>query len=214
MMKQILLDEETVRAILDGRQTQVRPIMNPQPYESSACGEWCWVWRPKKAEKWFNWGEGFDIRIGNISPYSSFDNENFLWVREKHTIECPYGPAKGCDNPDHVIYWAAEEPIVRDSITAKWRPSRHMPRWASRLTLRVLEVRTERVQDITLQDCIAEGMNWWDQNKARASFTGAAYQRYWWKTLWDSINASRRFGWDANPWVWVVEFEKFGGFER
>lgn len=89
-----------------------------------------------------------------------------------------------------------------------------MPRWASRLTLKVTEVRVERVQDITEADAIAEGIDWKRlDNWTTGFFTGlpeahvhhTAKDAY--KALWDSINAKRGFGWEANPMVWVVGFE-------
>jgi hypothetical protein len=86
----------------------------------------------------------------------------------------------------------------------KWRPSIHMPRWASRITLEVTDVRVERVQEISEEDAKTEGVTpsivgeWWDHLKYRAGF----------QTLWNSINEKRGFGWDENPWVWVVEFKK------
>jgi hypothetical protein len=94
-----------------------------------------------------------------------------------------------------------------------YRHARFMPRWASRITLEIESVRVERVKDISESDAIAEGVevvpgeaayrdyalgpNTWC-NDARGSF----------QTLWDAINAARGFGWDANPWVWVLEFRR------
>ena len=84
----------------------------------------------------------------------------------------------------------------------RWRPSIHMPRWASRITLNATSVRVERVQDISNLGAFAEGTpdlrthdNDWDLRDCYSH-------------LWDSINAKRGFGWDSNPWVWVVGFER------
>jgi hypothetical protein len=139
-------------------------------------------------------------------------------VREKHAIECPYGPAKECDNPDHIIYWQNEGPVVRDSITAKWRPSIFMPRWASRITLKVNRVWVERVQDISEKDAIAEGVEkisdgfWRCYQFPEKGFRTSATASF--MSLWDSINAKRGYGWDTNPHVWVVEFEIEKGQEN
>jgi hypothetical protein len=81
----------------------------------------------------------------------------------------------------------------------KWRPSIHMPRWASRTLLEVTEVRVERVASIKWDDVIAEGCpdrGLPDNNPMD-----------WFHELWDSINAKRGYGWDINPWVWVISFE-------
>jgi len=109
------------------------------------------------------------------------------------------------------------EAVVIDK--ERWKPSIHMPRWASRINLLVKDVRVERVQDITEDGARAEGITvlplqeesdpsaWWESSpgvnqarSARQSFIG----------LWDSINEKRGYGWDVNSWVWVVEFEVVG----
>lgn len=92
------------------------------------------------------------------------------------------------------------------SILGKgWKPSIHMPRWASRITLEVAGVRVERVQDITDADALAEGcigkrqlMHVETEATHRSSFS----------VLWDSINAARGYSWASNPWVWVVAFRR------
>ena len=95
-----------------------------------------------------------------------------------------------------------------------WRPSIHMPRWASRLTLRIKSVRVERLQEITVADVIREGIDLegehadWFAEGERLQSAGAPMsgERYAFMRLWDSINGTG--SWDANPWVWVVEFER------
>ena len=122
-----------------------------------------------------------------------------LWVREtfysngmcKNTMSCHYRATyNGLFTPDTVPW--------------KWTPSIFMPRWASRITLEITGVRVERVQDISEEDARAEGIP--DEYRAGHRI----YYRPRFKTLWDSINAKRGFGWDSNPWVWVVEFKRVG----
>ena len=79
-----------------------------------------------------------------------------------------------------------------------WTPSIFMPRFASRLTLEIVNVRVERLQEISVVDCGAEGMEFANEVPIK--------ERY--KRLWNDINAKRGFGWDKNPWVWVIEFER------
>lgn len=81
----------------------------------------------------------------------------------------------------------------------RWRPSIHMPRWASRLTLQVTDIRVERLQDISPKDARAEGIS---------LRHGVEVLLRDFRALWDSINEARGYGWDANPWVWVVSFQR------
>lgn len=86
----------------------------------------------------------------------------------------------------------------------KWIPSIFMRRWASRITLEVTAVRVEQVQQISTLDAIAEGIDCdggSDEHRNRTSVEN-------YRLLWDSINAARGYGWDTNPWVWVVEFRR------
>ncbi|MBN9272841.1 MAG: hypothetical protein J0J15_21885, partial [Mesorhizobium sp.] len=94
-----------------------------------------------------------------------------------------------------------------------WRPSIHLPRWASRLTLTVTDVRVQRLQDISEEDAQAEGCIKLKVTGRAAEFTGSQYLglhwpscRAWYRDLWDSLNVARGFGWDANPWVVAVTF--------
>lgn len=116
-----------------------------------------------------------------------------LWVRETCYFEQPHG---------EVIYRAdpgSEKALDPEFTGLRWRPSIHMPRWASRITLEIVNVRVERLQDIRVDDARAEGVT-------------AKWPVHGFRNLWQSING---FGsWDANPWVWVVEFrnmERSGG---
>jgi len=149
---------------------------------------------------------------------------DLLWVREAHAIvpRTAYALSVGVrqtlhpDNDyDAAVYRAGWERCA----PGHWRPSIHMPRWASRLTLRVTAVRVERVQEITEADAVAEGIRtlpgqdpadpsaWWEsapgEHQSRSAC--AAFRNFW-----DSLNAKRGHGWDANPYVWVVSFEREG----
>ena len=106
-----------------------------------------------------------------------------LWVRETWSKDV---------NGDYVYrtnYGSTEDDSFPPSLF-KWRPSIHMPKAAARIWLEVTDVRVERVQDITEEDAQAEGVD------SLADFI----------ELWDKLNAKRGYGWDTNPWVWVIEF--------
>ena len=120
-----------------------------------------------------------------FAPYQTGD---LVWVRET------FGPGIG-DSPApqrvYVAYRANGEYPERLRATHVWRPSIFMPRWASRLTLRVTDVRAERLQDICEEEAVEEGALGVDDFSA----------------LWDSING-KKYPWSGNPWVWVITFER------
>ncbi len=99
----------------------------------------------------------------------------------------------------------------------RWRPSIHMPRWASRITLEMVSRWAERVHDISEQDTIAEGVHQ-VEDRVRGHSWEIEFGLGWFDTptlafraLWDSLNAKRGVGWETNPWVWVLEFRQVGG---
>ena len=116
----------------------------------------------------------------------------------------------------HPYYKSTADQFDIDSL--KWRPSIHMPRWASRITLEVLSVRVERVQDISEEEAKAEGcVNdvklLYGQMAGPIDYIGLyATERF--ETLWDSINAKRGYSWDLNPWVWCVDFKRVGNADQ
>jgi hypothetical protein len=193
-----------VRAILEGRKTQTRRVVkNPERLQGMVRGEeaaWC--------------------------PYGGAGDR--LWVKETWS---PHSADKGIryavfkdggqQYEDGVYAPGLKEyaPGAADHI--KWKPSIHMPRWASRLTLEVTGVRVERLQDITEADAIAEGAvftdfgkdRWGNQHPGWTMEPPAADQvhclggaRWAFANLINKINGSGC--WDANPYVWVVEFRK------
>lgn len=135
---------------------------------------------------------------------------DLLWVRETHAIATGH-----MYDGEAAVKYRADDALValhdersnsharNASISDRWRPSIHMPRWASRLTLRVTEVRVERLQDISEDDAEAEGVDPYEypSGPLAPSHRGAFFE------LWDKLNAQRA-PWRSNPWVWVVSFER------
>lgn len=202
----ILFSGEMVRAILDGRKTQTRRVIKPQPTGSKYWTEFEGAFYPSNFKA---------IPEMMRCPYGV--PGDLLWVRETWIPT-----TKGERVAD---YRATSE--GREYATP-WKPSIHMPRWASRITLRVVNVRVERVQEISFDDAYAEGIatDIWDQAAVARNYAKKdAWFQMWsselpdyvdlddlyqasFRSLWDSINAARGYSWDANPWVWVVEFER------
>lgn len=204
---------------MDGNM-QTRRVIKPQPQffdkghgeNSSWFVEWC---HPRTTCMVAEWGEGEPVPQEMLAccPYGAPGDR--LWVRETWAHDCPHCVDVRCGNPDHIWYRASESERVAQSFagTARWRPSIHMPRWASRLTLEVIRVRVERVRDISEADAKAEGVQPIPGHRY-APFGSKEFRqlnhRDYFRAKWDCINAKRGFGWDTNPWVWVVEFKRAG----
>lgn len=205
----ILFSTPMVRAILDGNKTQTRRIVKPQPPENDlpSCPEF---YHPIKydrygdmipGEKQFGiYGGGWDVKC----PYGKPGDR--LWVRETFCIgkvvagEDDDWYISQCKDENDIIY---KEAAIREGIglsEVTWKPSIFMPRSASRITLEITGVRVERLQDISDDDALAEGIE-----------PGRVSHVLEFMELWDSINADRGYGWSTNPWVWVIEFKKTEG---
>jgi hypothetical protein len=87
----------------------------------------------------------------------------------------------------------------------RWTPAIHMPRWASRITLEITGIWVERLQDISINDCISEGIT--DSSKLRF-FRGSGIEKQEYCLLWDKLNSDRGYSWESNPWVWVIVFKR------
>ncbi|MCM1128997.1 MAG: hypothetical protein NC211_03830 [Alistipes senegalensis] len=190
--KPILFNGPMVRAILEGRKTQTRRVMNPQPalplgryrYDGEGDGtHWLELFKNDcPTERYF---------VCEKPPYQPGDR---LWVRE--TFRTVQDEETGAER---FIYRA--DPDKEKNPYARWKPSIHMPRSASRITLEVTDVRAERLQDISPNDCIAEGA-WRIEDKAfgRGHEAVAEY-----RALWEKLYGPG--SWEANPWVWVICFK-------
>lgn len=198
--KPILFNAEMVNAILSGRKTQTRRIMKVQPEPSkSRSGDY---WFP--CNKMQSMVHVSDLLPGN--PYMPDAHEFFstccplggigdqLWVREAF--------AAGLCTESTLAYRATHKTEDLEEgwgETIKWTPSIHMPRWASRINLLITGVRVERLQDISDADASAEGC------KISSMQSGDCLSDMF-ARLWKSIYGDE--SWQANPWVWVIEFER------
>lgn len=222
----VLCNDDTVRAIQAGLQTQVRRPVKPQPpeeFHQTKCG----LYHPividtdgheQPGAEAFGFA---DEDRGWKSPFGIPGDR--LWVRECWMAknwsagECAKAGCKGAaTHPTEVMYDNATRAIYRASYNAAigdpgpWHPNIHMPKWACRTFLPVTDVRVERVQDISEADAIAEGVTPLELNEDNlknylAMKTGVRYKPAF-AFLWDSIYADKGLGWDDNPLVWVGTF--------
>lgn len=227
----ILFSAPMVRAILAGQKSQTRRVVKPQPSNARTVDDphgWRWKW-----SHGIEWGT--DTRsyrqMFDHCPYGVAGDR--LWVRETWG-EMVWRTIIGNPAPPRteIVYRAGPHPFDRDvphgwNAANRWKPSIHMPRTHSRLTLEITGVRVERLQAIGEKDALAEGCRASDaaivyrapqgggtfaQSKRAPELEGSAVGAY--AILWDSINAKRGLGWDVNPWVWVIEFAKIAPTPR
>ena len=205
----ILFSGAMVRALLAGTKTQTRRVIKPQPehlqvydwkgkrLHDSEYRHWCWKGHVG-ADNW----DDITAQLGPFLPYQTGDQ---LYVRETwvHTGAGVWTVADAMRWPGRSqIRYRADGQGPAD----QWFPSIHMPRWASRITLTVTNVRIERVQDISEEDANAEGAEPTTCANAEPPQDGFPSHRSGFALLWNSLNAARGYGWDANPWVVAVTF--------
>ena len=183
----MIFNQQMVQALVDGRKTVTRRLIKGNP-KIDACGNFIVSDR--------NYGQ--DIN-GNpkTKAFTHFHGPcrlgDLIWVRETLEINCYLDGYYLADNA--VLDLGNRDWHYRNPEYVGKVPSIHMPRWASRLTLRVTDVRCERLQQVDKQQAQKEGVN---PTGCTKGFWVTAYQM-----LWDSIYSN----WDENPWVWVIEFE-------
>jgi hypothetical protein len=232
----ILFSGPMVRAILDGRKTQTRRVVKPQPPPVDAVrartGSDYGLFRDRDGPFRIAGPVGvvcdmMGVRNGYQWACHYGAPGDRLWVRETAWYDREVIPVLGYrraffEGGDVRAQNARDgrtdrAPGLPENHTAELfalngslvrRPSTHMPRWASRITLEVTEVRVERVQAITAADCIAEGIASRGMDSNGPNIASALMYIEDYKTLWDSLNATRGYGWDVNPWVWAVSFAR------
>lgn len=182
-----------VRALLAGRKTQTRRVA-----KLNASG------RVARAGR--NW-HCDDPEARLACPYGQPGER--LWVRERHALHNRYRNV-WCRYAADDVFCVVPAPTFVDVARPGWRPSIHMPRWASRITLEIVDVRVERLQDISEAGAIAEGASFHDGHGVGHSGWrhdyGAVHcdARSSFARLWNEISGAG--AWEANPWVWVIEF--------
>lgn len=191
----ILFSTDMVKAILDGRKTMTRRAVKPQPTYITTSGRWTWPIPKSKVHQ----GCCTDVCTASREWWEYLAPDQMLY------------------NPGDILYvretWAKVNGIYiykadEDATPLKWRPSIHMPKEAARIWLEVTDVRVERLQDITEEDAIKEGV--------RVGIGGIPYFSCQdaFPALWDSTIKNQDlplYGWDSNPWVWVYDFKRLEG---
>lgn len=190
----ILFSGPMVRALLDGRKTQTRRIVKPQPRRDRPDSEY-WIWESSQLDAGYchTSRPAMERIMVTRSPYGVPGDR--LWVRETFKIT-EGAPRRAGEAPVEYIY-RADQDYALDGY--RWKPAIHMPRAACRLVLDVVYVRVERLQEISEDDAFDEG--------CFALGDASCTARYQFECLWESLNA-RRAPWSSNPWVWVIEFKK------
>lgn len=197
-MVNVILSTEEVMSVLNKRKTQFREIVNPQPPQGASLIRGPEFYVPAIADT-----------NGELYPGSSIWG---VYSEDGWGIKCPYRPGDKLwvketwcknENPKSVNYGGYEYKADYEGAMCQqlisWQLPTNMPRAAARIWLEVINVHIEKLQEITYDDCLREGM--WDHGTDVDTL--AAFQE-----LWQSLNAKCGFGWTFNPWVWVVDFKE------
>lgn len=218
----ILFSAAMVRAISAGTKTQTRRALKKQPpngFKASNCG------RPSTMcfhPDYFPYREGFGFDLGRSDRTQEF------WPKvHERSLYCPYGQpgdrlwvretfahiyrnnTQPEERRDEDVAYKADHQGLDEYAYGTWKPSIHMPRWASRISLELTDVRIERLQDISEADAQAEGCApaWLDANDNETVHVRAQpTYRQGFARLWRDINGPG--SWEPNPWVWVVTFKR------
>ena len=219
----IVFSAEMVRAILEGRKTMTRrPVKHRHLTNANELDEYFGGGTCEDCDVCFYAAPKGSTRLCVKCPYGKPGDR--LWVKETwcrrwdgldgfaYNDDGNLDPSCVLFRADGYEVEAIDEDGLRrwnkdDTAASPWTPALFMPRWASRITLEIVSVRVERVQDISDADCEAEGVRCnrtiggWDCD-------GFAFAKDAFKNLWDTIYAKNtEYKWDANPWVWVIEFK-------
>lgn len=197
-------------------------------HEGKLLGEWAlseppqqwngnttfWRWQGKHKARKGDWFWKLQTEVDDHAefpircPYGI--SGDGIWSRETWAVEkfLDELPPSDMTNTEDILPWYRADPgsLVRGSggPIGKWRPSIFLPRWACREVPEVKRIRVERVQDISGEDAIAEGWQW--QTELSPTMNQQSKALLWFQQTWENINKARGFGWEKNPWVWVVDY--------
>lgn len=187
----IMFSTEMVKAILEGRKTQTRRVIKYQAEH-------------RLSHPYYKVGDVLWVK------------ETFMYDNKEYVEEYKKNPWMGTpDQSNAEVYYKANE---EHPEIFHWRSPMFMPHWASRIDLKIINIRAERLQDISEEDCAAEGVRWMNNGNCKDCFqwtvTGEGKDWYdyaddCYKNLWNKING-KKYPWNSNPWVWVIEFEVMG----
>lgn len=210
----LILNSEMVKAILDGRKTMTRrPVKNIPSWDNNGKDIMSWplseFYQATEDETNYCKKNHFYLDVQTDVDDNSheeikcpFGNPgDRLWVRETWT-QIPFADRDGNES-DKVIYKADDSVYFSKDAGDKWRPSIHMPRWASRITLEIVNVRVERVQEISFEDIYAEGISLPGIEGESVANRQSAFLAFW-----NSIYGKGQYAWEKNPFVWVIEFRR------
>ena len=196
----ILFSTEMVKAILAGQKTQTRRVVKLRNGDT--------VGNISESGKVLEWiicdKDGDEVPLEFACPYGSTGDR--LWVRETFAPEQMASGktnivyrADGVNPPTYIMANGKEIPTL-------WKPSIFMPRWASRITLEITGIKVERVQDITPEDCFAEGIENVGDGVGRLGDTWSMATSLY-ASLWNKING-KKYPWKDNSWVWAISFKR------
>lgn len=224
----MIFNGEMVRAILDDRKTQTRRPIKWKQTRFTEIGE------REDGSKW-PWSEDAEHACDFWHPCPFGAVGDRIWVRETFCTvdDTQYGGEKWVDYRATPKFEASQpagwDCAPNDAEALKWRPSIHMPRWASRILLEITDVRVERLNAISEEDAQSEGVHTevWDQTVVARNYAAIdEFFQFWtedmphyvemnqlyrssFRSLWESIYGAEN--WQANPWVWVIEFKRVEG---
>ncbi len=194
----IIFSDDSVRAILEGRKTQTRRIIKPQPVVKkewdgphlNELGVHFWLAYPELPDYRYATQDRVPSLMGRDDSAKSYLRPgDRLWVREAWACDL-----QNLSDPFNPVFYRADG----FSGEHRWKSSIFMPRRLSRLTLDIISIRCEQLQDITIEDCKAEGFR---------GLTDIGW-RYVFGSVWNQFHEKRGYGWNVNPWIWVISFRR------